>query len=245
MNIFKKLKLLPNALLGYERSDPYRNGEFNFIKSFIKKGMTIFDVGANIGDHTKYMLKINPDIKVYCFEPVLKTYKVLENNLLNEIKKGKVIINNFGLSNEIKEAEIFIYEDLSGNNSLYFYEGYNVNINTVNREKIILSTINKYAEKNNIISIDFLKIDVEGNETKVIKGASELIEKRAIKCIQFEYNATWTASESKLENIFNYLSKYGFKFYRLTIWGKIHVKYFNKKLVNYKHSNYVAILNED
>lgn len=58
MNIFKKLKLLPNALMGFERSDPYRNGEFKFIKSFIKKGMTIFDVGANIGGHTKYMLNI-------------------------------------------------------------------------------------------------------------------------------------------------------------------------------------------
>lgn len=100
--------------MGFERSDPYRNGEFKFIESYIKKGMTIFDGGANIGDHTKYMLNISPDIKVYCFEPVLKTYKMLENNLLNEIKKGKVIVNNFGLSNARKEEEIFIYEDFIG-----------------------------------------------------------------------------------------------------------------------------------
>lgn len=70
------MRLLPNALMGFERSDPYKNGEFKFIKSFIKKVITIFDVGANIGDQTKYMLNISPDIKVYCFEPVLKTYKL-------------------------------------------------------------------------------------------------------------------------------------------------------------------------
>lgn len=245
MKIINKLKLLPNALKGFERSDPYKNGEFKFIKSFIKKGMTIFDVGANIGDYTKYMLNVNPDINVHCFEPVLKTYKQLENNLMTEIRKSKVIINNFGLSNANKEAELFIYEDLSGNNSLYFYEGYNVNIDTVKREKIILSTINKYAKENSIKQIDFLKIDVEGHETKVIEGASDLIERKSIKCIQFEYNATWTTAESKLENVYNYLYEFGYKFYRLTIWGKIPVRHFNKKLENYKYSNYMAELENE
>lgn len=41
-----------------------------------------------------------------------------------------------------------------------------MNIDTVKREKIILSTINKYTEENNIKRIDFIKIDVRGNKKK-------------------------------------------------------------------------------
>lgn len=56
-----------------------------------------------------------------------------------------------------KKKKFLSMRILSGNNSLYFYEGYNVNIDTVKREKIILSTINKYTEENNIKRIDFLR----------------------------------------------------------------------------------------
>lgn len=244
MKIFKKIKLLPNAITGYERSDPYRNGEFKFIKSFIKKDMIVFDVGANIGDHAKYILKINPDVKVYCFEPVLNTYNKLINNLTPYIEKGKVIANNYGLSSEDGDADMFIYEELSGNNSLHFNQVYNLNQKDLNKEKIRLTTLTKYVSENNITKIDYLKIDVEGHESKVIEGASELIEKKLIKCIQFEYNSNWKVADSKFENVFNKLSTYGYKFYRLAIWGKIPVRHFKIKLENYKHSNYVAILSE-
>ena len=244
MSLIKKIISLPDAIKGYERSDPYRNGEFKFLRSFIKKDMIVFDVGANIGEHSEYILKVNPDVKIYCFEPVLNTYNQLVKNLKLEIEKEKVIANNFGLSSEPEETEMFIYDELSGNNSLHFNPVYNLNKNDLNKEKIRLTTLTKYFFENNIPKIDFLKIDVEGHESKVIEGASDLIEKKLIKCIQFEYNSNWKVADSKFENIFNKLSKYGYKFYRLAIWGKIPVKNFNIKLENYRHSNYVAILSE-
>jgi FkbM family methyltransferase len=244
MEILKKIKLLPNAIKGYERSDPYRNGEYKFLRSYIKKNMIIFDVGANIGEYAEYISKLNPEVKIYCFEPLSLTFKQLRNKLIAQITKGKVVANNFGLSNEEKIAEMFIYEDLSGNNSLYFNPVYNLNQNDLSKEKIKLTTLNKYAAEINIPKIDFLKIDVEGHEPKVIEGASELIEKKLIKCIQFEYNSNCKVADSKFENVFNYLSKYGYKLYRLAIWGKIPVFHFHNNLENYKHANYVAILSE-
>jgi FkbM family methyltransferase len=235
---------LPNAILGYERSDPYRNGEYKFLKAYIKKDMLIFDVGANIGEYTQHILSIDPNVKIYCFEPVHKTYITLINNLSIEIKVRKVIDNNFGLSNEIKEAEIYIYDDLDGRNSLHFNRVHKYDPKVLHKEKVNLTTLSKYAFENNISKIDFLKIDVEGHESNVIEGANELIDKKLIKCIQFEYNDNWAAAGFKLEDIFNKLTKNGFKFYRLAIWGKIPIRRFNKKLENFKHANYVAILNE-
>ena len=147
-----------------------------------------------------------------------------------------------GLSDEDRTAEIFIYDELDERNSLHLNKEHKFNSEKLHKEPIKLTTLDKYAKEHNITKIDLLKIDVEGHETKVIEGASGLIEKRLIKCIQFEYNNNWEAAGFKLEDIFNMLSKYDYKFYRLAVWGKIPVKRFNKKLENYKHSNYVAIL---
>ena len=244
MFLIKKIDQLTNAITGFERSDPYRNGEFKFIRSYIKSDMIIIDAGANTGYYAKYILSINPFIKIHCFEPSTRTFNTLIMNMTDEWKNGKVVCNNLGLSNESKEAELFIYDELDGRNSLHFNQVYNINPNAVNKETIKLTTLTKYVSNNNISRIDYLKIDVEGHESKVIEGASDLINQKVIKCIQFEYSNNWRAAGFTLEDVFNKLNKYGYKFYRLAIWGKIPIKNFNKKLENYKHANYVAIIIE-
>ena len=46
MNIFDKIRLFPYAMKGYLMSDPYKNGEFRFLKTIVKKNLVVFDVGA-------------------------------------------------------------------------------------------------------------------------------------------------------------------------------------------------------
>lgn len=236
--------MILNAISGYERSDPFRNGEYQFLKNYIKSNMLVIDVGANVGDYAKYLLSINPNIEIHCFEPVLKTFNKLIENLSDEIDSGRVFANNAGLSDKENESEIYIYEDYSGNNSLHFYEINVVSTQLLKTEKVALTTLDNYVKANNIKDIDFLKVDVEGHEVSVLYGASELIECRKIKRIQFEYNSNWTVSGSKLEDLYSYLSNFGYKFFRLTIWGKIPIRKFRKKLENFRHSNYLAVIDE-
>src|SRR3990167_4990629 len=105
MSLIKKIKLLPNAIKGYERSDPSRNGEYKFLRSYIKKDMIIIDAGASTGYYAEYILNIDPSVQIHCFEPAARTYNELIVNMANEIEKRKVVCNKLGLSNEIKEAE--------------------------------------------------------------------------------------------------------------------------------------------
>jgi len=242
MKLIRKAKLLPDALSGYDRSDPFRNGEYKFLRTYLKSNMIVFDVGANIGEYAQYILSINPNVRIFCFEPVFNTYAHLKINLSKEINSGKLVVNNFGLSDTKSESDIFIYDDLSGNNSLYFNEIYGVSDKTLRKEKILLKTLNEYTDLNNINKIEYLKIDVEGHESKVLFGATNLISKKSISCIQFEYNSNWKVSGAKLGEVFEFLLPFGYKFYRLTIWGKIPVKRFKVGLENYKHSNYIALL---
>lgn len=242
MIIVRKIKLLPDALLGYDRSNPSRNGEYKFLKSYIKKDMTIIDAGAHDGTYAEHIFNLNPSVTIHCFEPTASAYKELTERLANEIKAGNLFANNVGLSTEIGEAELFIYNELDQRNSLHLNPEHDFDPAVLHKEKIKLTTLDDYIERNKISSIDFLKIDVEGHETKVLVSAANSLKQKIIKCIQFEYNNNWATAGFTLENVFNKLTAIGFKFYRLTLWGRLPINSFKSGLENFKHSNYIAIL---
>lgn len=244
MSIIRKIKLLPNALLGYDRSNPSRNGEYKFLKSFIKDNMTIIEAGAHDGTDAEYIFKLNPSVTIHCFEPTASAYKELTVRLAKEIKTGKLFANNTGLSTETGEAELFIYNELDQRNSLHLNPAHEYDSSLLHKEKIKLIRLDDYIEKNKISRVDFLKIDVEGHETKVIEGVENVLEKKIIKCIQFEYNNNWKAAGFTLENAFNILTSKGFKIFRLTMWGKIHIKRFKQEMEDFIHSNYISLLSE-
>ena len=112
------------------------------------------------------------------------------------------------------------------------------------KEKIQIKTLDDFIKEQKISRIDFLKIDVEGHEYKVINGCIESLKNGMIKTIQFEYNNYWLKSGAKLLEMLKFLESYNYKFYRLTPWGKIRIKNFASDLENYKHSNYIAFLND-
>lgn len=242
MNLLTKIKLVPDALGGFLFSDPKRNGEYRSLNETIKEGMIIFDVGANIGEYTEYLSILKNNLEFHCFEPSKITFNKLEERVLSKDTKNRFYLNNYGLSNFEEEMELFIYNETGGTNSIYFNENFSNNKNQVKKEKIKLRKLDDYISENKISVIDFLKIDVEGHEYKVINGCVESLRKKIIKCIQFEYNNYWLKSGTKLLEMLKLLESYHYEFYRLTPWGKIRIKNLKTSLENYKHSNYVAFL---
>lgn len=244
MRLYEKLLKLPDALLGFYFSDPEKDGEYRFIAKYIKENMTIFDVGANVGDYTKKLVSITPRLNIYCFEPVKSTFNTLNKNL-ESTKADFIKTFNFGYSDKSETLSMNIYGDGAGSNSLYFHEYHADVANSLKIElkveEVNLKRLDDFILANNITSIDFLKIDVEGHEFKVLLGAPKSLESNTIKCLQFEYNDYWIKSGHKLEAVMKLLSSFNFDIYRLTPWGKLKVGKFKKSLENYKTSNYIAI----
>jgi FkbM family methyltransferase len=67
---------------------------------------------------------------------------------------------------------------------------YGIDIKPVSTEKVQTTTIDEYCDSNNIQQIDLLKIDVEGAEYQVIKGASRMMREHRIRCVVFEFGQT-------------------------------------------------------
>lgn len=140
-----------------------------FIQS-LKKGNTFIDAGANIGYYTVLASKlVGPKGKIYAFEPDNRNLKWLKDNIkLNNCNNVTVIPQ--ALSN--KSQNIFFEE-----NSLSPGDSGIINSNIPNSRQIKAVTLDNYCQKNKINSINCLKIDTEGSEVLILKGAQKIIKK--------------------------------------------------------------------
>lgn len=241
----KKLRIFFNWIQGYEFGDPERNGEYHFLRSFIKKGMVVLDVGANVGDYSSFIFDLaGGDIELHCFEPVQAAFTKLKQRLSKLQQTQNIYLNNLGLSKRQEKAKIKIYGATAGVNSLYERQSAidtHPELSDFSEESIFLTTLDDYVTHCNIDNIDLLKIDVEGHELKVIEGATSFLASGRINVIQFEYGGCFLDSGAKLEDIFILFSQKGYKLFRLLPYGKIRVKKFQSHLENYKYSNWIAI----
>src|SRR5262249_27827508 len=82
-------------------------------------------------------------------------------------------------------------------------------------ETITLDTLDRYAAQNGVAEIDYLKIDVEGHELAVLRGARGLIRDRRISVVQMEYGGTWIDSGVFLRQAFEFFAPYGSSAYKV------------------------------
>ena len=141
------------------------------------------DVGANKGQSARYIRSCFPHARIHCLEPIKDTFEILKGNG----KKLNLICHNvaLGASKGEVEVEVDVQNRLSTRNSLV--KENNVHSATsVKTETVQVLTLTNFCELNNIREIDFLKIDTEGYDLEVLKGATELLESNAVSFIQAE-----------------------------------------------------------
>jgi len=137
----------------------------------VKRDMVLFDVGSNIGETLLNFAKLTGDNgKVYGFEPVPYSFNKCSNNILLN-RFNNVSVSQIALSN--KEETLFFHEPNNNNSGGVFM---NKN-NTPGSYKVEGITLDAYVERIGITHLDLIKVDVEGFETNVLKGASETCRK--------------------------------------------------------------------
>jgi FkbM family methyltransferase len=177
-----------------------------------KKQPVMFDVGANVGDYSNALYATFPKAQIVAFEPVPRTFEVLRATLA----KTTVKCCSIGLSDAEGEAVIYDYEQMIGSEHASLFPGVLKDLHqaqTIKQTNIPLITLDAYCCDASIPMIDFLKIDTEGNELNVLKGSRAMIQKNAIRAIQFEFNEMNVVSRVFLKDFYDILR--GYSFYRL------------------------------
>jgi FkbM family methyltransferase len=200
----------------------------------------IFDVGANIGEYTSCLLKIFTDrVEIFGFEPAAETYKILSQNInLNDRKNVKLY--NLGLGDVNTTLSLFS-EEKSGSTiaSVYKSSLEYWKIDNQKEEVINIRQIDDFCAENNINRINFLKIDVEGHELKVLNGASKMMNLDAIDFIQFEFSHCNIASRTYFKDFFDLLSE-KYKLYRIVKNGLYPIDRYKEMYEIFYVTNYLA-----
>ena len=133
------------------------------IVSRVRRGMTVFDVGANVGFVTLLLSRLVGELgRVYAFEPDQDNFAALQRNLDHNRISHCVPVNMAAGDRS----------ELVG-----FAPGINGFVDATAAQTVPMTTLDQFVEENGINRVDFVKIDVEGFELCVLKGMTRVVRR--------------------------------------------------------------------
>ena len=152
----------------------FEDSERSFVERFLKLGMVVLDIGANQGFYTLLASRlVGPSGKVISFEPSLRERNaLLLHKMLNRCRN--VSVQSLALGEKTATADFYVVKDThTGLNSLRPPVG----IAQTSIVRVEVDTLDAWLHRQELPHVDFIKLDVEGGELAVLKGASELLRR--------------------------------------------------------------------
>jgi FkbM family methyltransferase len=162
----------------------YEKTETEIFRSVLKPGMTVVDIGANVGYYTLIAASmVEPSGRVYAFEPEPANYELLTRNIAANGHQN-VLASPEAVSNTSGSIKLYIDSQNFGNRSFsqanIVHNGGAVDVNTTSLD--ILWSSGKIANE-----IDVMKIDAQGAEGFIVEGAQKILREQRPKILmEFE-----------------------------------------------------------
>jgi len=204
----------------------------------------IFDVGANVGDYALLVRNLIPSARIYAFEPAASVYEQLSRRLSSTGNGANCDAFNFGFSDEEKTVDLYSYtvegEAASVISSIDKRLPTQVlHVEVSDTERIAVRTLDSFCASQRIDHIDFLKLDVEGHEVAVLRGAKDMLERGAISMIQFEFGPANIYSRTYFYDFWSLLSD-KYDLFRIIPGGLAPITYYGEHLEIFLTTNYFA-----
>lgn len=233
---YRVCKMYVDNFRGDNNADHTINGESHLLRRFLPsmESCIVFDVGANRGQWCKQVLHIKPLAQIHCFEPSSQAFeKLVTNNF-----PSNVICNNVALGSQAVEATLYVDDGFSELSSLHIHN----QERTMTPEIVQIETLSGYCLDHGLSQISFIKIDVEGHELEVLKGAVSLFADRAVAAVQFEYGATYISSRTLLKDVFELMRDFDYDFYKILPFSLLPIPKYGTHLETFESSNYLMLL---
>jgi FkbM family methyltransferase len=234
--------VLSRARLDYP-NDMSTNGESalqSWILRFSQAGEQIHvaDVGANVGRWSESMLAAaskagrETDLELHAFEPDSQAFARLSKALDGR----SASLSKAALSDQKGTSLFYIVAPAAGTNSLYQVPG----ANPVAQENVVTNTLDSYAEQLGIARFAMVKIDAEGHDLAVLRGARTLLSEHRIAVAQFEYNRRWMLGRFFLRDAFEFVLAFGYRVGKVTPRGVEFYPRWDADLETFVEGNYLA-----
>jgi len=190
----------------------YEKEEISLFSRTIQPGMTVVDVGANLGAYSIVALdRLQGRGQLLAIEPARDNFLLLQRNLQHNQRlsqKTKVHAVRVALSNKSGVAVLHKNPANKGDNRLYS-DGL-----LAGKEKVKTMTLDNLCRQKGIRSIDVLKIDVQGLEGEVLLGSRKILQASQRCHLFFEFWAEGLIkAKSEPSRILELLKSLGFNLY--------------------------------
>lgn len=229
-------RLLTNEVRLDVANDMAENGE-TIVQRIALRDSTpvVLDVGCHFGEWSLSLLR-QPGHKpvLHGFEPSKSSYPKAQCALA-----GKGQVHRLALSDHVGTAELVIVHEGAGSNSLVPFTNGEASAST---ETVPVSTLDSFCEGHGLNNVTLLKIDAEGHDLAVIRGARGMLAQRSISLVQFEYNWRWIEARSFLLDAFEVCQEYGYSIGKVTRRGIEVYEGWHPELETFRQGNYLAFL---
>lgn len=182
---------IPEGRIVFDKDDPVMAGAISlgeyepetvvFFRSCLKKGMTVIDIGANLGYFTVIAAgQVGPAGKVFSYEPDPRNFNLLKKN---------IVTNGF----KNVRAILVALSDCPGTRKLFFGDNQTTHSfgdkkGTGQSESVITNTLDNSLKTLDCSKIDVIKMDIEGAEPLALEGMRETIAGNPALIIIFEFH---------------------------------------------------------
>ena len=180
------------------------------VKRIYKKPIkTVFDVGAHKGQTSLHFRKCFPIADVHAFEPSPHNFRTLQANLRgrNRIHPQPYALGQTQTVALLSEGKNDLRGQLVPEDKTQGDDSYS---------QVRVNTIDNYLQENKLEHIDLLKLDVEGHELEVLKGASDTLRCKLVNFIvtECDFNAA-DSQHSFFPDLLEFLTAQNFLFFGL------------------------------
>jgi FkbM family methyltransferase len=164
---------------------------------------TIFDVGANLGPSVDIFQRVFPEAFIYAFEPLHERFAALAEKMCPFHPKVQTF--NIGFAEEKKQQKLFTSRHSVLNSLLPPTPQWPwQNSPAVEGENASFTTLDDFVEEGQVPHIHLLKIDTQGAESLVLRGAQKCLREERISIIKSEINhgrGPFCAGQSRLSEL--------------------------------------------
>lgn len=165
-----------NGLLEYD--------DMLFLLHFLRKEDTFLDIGSNVGVYS-VLASAEVGAETIAFEPIPSTFEILQKNLaLNGLQSDLVHALNLGLGSQEGSLAFTKSEDTVN------HVATEQEISAGDIIKVPVSKLDDVLGKYSLKDVVFMKIDVEGFETEVLRGGSGLLNDKRLQAVIIELNGS-------------------------------------------------------
>ena len=182
--------------------------QFEWLKKYNVK--TFIDIGANEGKVSSVIHTLFPSATIYAFEPLPTEFNILKKTL----SSPHIILNNIALSDSVGNA-VFYENNLGPYSSLLKVskagEEFQPLIHDFKEITVDQTTLDEYFKDINLEGIVVMKMDAQGVEHLILKGAEKTLKKVDIIHVEIMFSSFYE-NQCLFSDLHNILSKEGFEY---------------------------------